>query len=152
MVPTALDASGSPAPPEATVLYDDRVVRLRTIAQDAKPQDGALWIGTRDLSAVNGFEVKPEGACRADVCIPISNEMLRGDAFNVSAFAKRIGQAVVADTDAGVWSFGEIPLLRGSFLEGRMAPDITVPDRAGRPVRLADLHGKRVLVVTWASW
>jgi hypothetical protein len=151
MVPTALDASGPPAPPEAIVLYDDRVVTLRTIAQDAKQPD-ALWIGTRDLSAVNGFEVKPEGVCRADVCIPISNEMLRGDAFNVSAFAKRIGQAVVADTDAGVWSFGEIPLLRGSFVEGRRAPDITVPDRAGRPVHLADLRGRKVLVVTWASW
>ena len=42
--------------------------------------------------------------------------------------------------------------LRGSFLEGRMAPDITVPDRAGRPVHLSRLRGKKVLVVTWASW
>ena len=78
--------------------------------------------------------------------------MLRGEYFNLTAFAKRIGQPVVADADARVWSFGEIQALRGSFLEGRVAPDFTVSDRAGHPVHLARLRGKKLLVVTWASW
>jgi hypothetical protein len=150
MAPGTLDAAA--ATPAATVLYDDKAVTLSAIGRDPKQVPDALWVKKRDLPAINEFEVKPQGACRADICIPIPKEMLRGEYFNLTAFAKKIGQPVVADTDERVWSFGEIRALRGSFLEGRMAPDITVPDRAGRPVHLSRLHGKKVLVVTWASW
>ena len=153
MASAAVDAgAGADVPPAATVLYDDKAIRLRAIGRDPKQVKDALWVKKRDLPAINEFEVKPQGACRADICIPIPKEMLRGEYFNLTAFAKKIGQAVVADADARVWSFGEIQALRGSFLESRMAPDITVPDRAGRPVHLSGLRGKKVLVVTWASW
>lgn len=148
--PSALDGFAATAP-AATVLYDDRSVTLREIGRDPKQVKDALWVKTRDLPAINEFELKPQGACRADLCIPIAKDMLRGDYFNLTAFAKRIGQPVVADVDAQVWSFGEIQSLRGTFLQGRMAPDFT-PDRGGRPVHLAALRGKKVLVVTWASW
>lgn len=138
--------------PAATVLFDDKVVPLARVGNDAKSSKDELWVRKRDLPAINGFEVKPQGACRADVCIPIPKVMLRGDFFNLTAFAKKIGQAVVADRDARAWSFGEIQALRGSFLESRQAPDITVPDRLGRPVTLSRFRGKKLLVVTWASW
>jgi hypothetical protein len=148
---TARQASAS-VPPAATVLYDDKAVTLRAIGRDPKQPKDALWVRKRDLPAINEFELKPQGACRADLCVPIAKEMLRGDYFDLTAFARKIGQSVVADVDAQVWSFGEIQSLRGSFLEGRMAPDFVVPDRAGSPVHLSRLRGKKVLVVTWASW
>ena len=151
MAPVAFDTHAAPAP-AATVLYDDKAVTLRTIGRDPKQVKDALWVRKRDLPDINEFEVKPQGACRADICIPIAKDMLRGDYFNLTAFAKKNGQTVVADTGTQVWSFGEIQALRGSFLEGRMAPDFTVPDRAGHPVHLAHLRGKKVLVTTWASW
>jgi hypothetical protein len=135
----------------ATILYDDSVVRLdraRTDAADA----AALWVRTTDLPRVNGFELKPEGACREDLCIPIPRTMTDGDAFDLGAFARRVDQVVVADPAARVWSFGEMPVLRGAFLESRKAPDFAVPDRQGRTVRLTDFQGRKVLVVTWASW
>ncbi len=78
--------------------------------------------------------------------------MTRGAYFDLTAFARKVGQAVVADTATRVWSYGEIPLVTGAFLEGRRAPDFTVPDRKGQPVHLASFRGKKVLVVTWASW
>jgi hypothetical protein len=78
--------------------------------------------------------------------------MTSGPYFNLTAFAKKVGQAVVADPGVRLWSFGEIPVVRGSFLESRMAPDVVVPDRAGRAVRLSSFRGKKVLMVTWASW
>jgi peroxiredoxin len=37
-------------------------------------------------------------------------------------------------------------------VNSRVAPDFAVPDRKGRMVHLSDFHGKKVLVVTWASW
>jgi peroxiredoxin len=35
---------------------------------------------------------------------------------------------------------------------GSRAPDFTLPDLAGRPVSLSDLHGRVVLVNLWATW
>ena len=111
-----------------------------------------MWVRKADLPRINEFELKPQGACRADVCIPVPRTMTRGAYFDLTAFARKIGQSVVVDREAHVWSFGEIPLLRGRFLESRTAPDFAVPDRSGRAVRLSDFRGKKVLLVTWASW
>ena len=132
----------------ATLLYDGRAIVLSRAAADGD----ALWIQKADLPAVNGFELKPQGACREEICIPIPRPMMRGNEFNLTAFAQRVGQRVVADPAQRVWSFGEIPVVRGAFLESRMAPDFSVPDRKGKPVRLSQFRGKKVLVVTWASW
>ena len=105
-----------------------------------------------DLPRINGFEIKPQGACRADICIPIPRGMMKGATFNLTAFAQRVGQKFIADPAARVWSFGEIPVVQGAYVESRIAPDVTVPDRKGRPVRLSQFRGKKVLLVTWASW
>jgi hypothetical protein len=132
-----------------TILYDSRAVALTRIDTDAS---GALWVRKSDLPRINGFEIKPQGACRADICIPIPRGMMRGDLFNLTAFAGRVGQKFIADASARVWSFGEIPVVQGAYLESRIAPDVEVPDRKGRPVRLSQFRGKKVLLVTWASW
>ena len=136
----------------ATLLYDDRVVELERIPPDAKDTTDALWIHSRDLTRINNFELKPDGACRGDLCIPIPADMRRGDAFNLTAFAKHTGQPVVSEPVARAWSFGAMRALDGGLAASRVAPDFTVPDRLGRPVHLAGFRGKKVLVVTWASW
>lgn len=144
-------ASAEP-PTAATVLFDDRSITLDKILPDPKNSRDALWVRKADLPRINGFELKPQGACRADVCIPIPKDMTRGEYFNITAFARKAGQTVVTDSASQVWSFGEIPVIRGSFLSSRIAPDFAVADRRGRVVRLSDFRGKKVLVVTWASW
>ena len=131
-----------------TLLYDSRAVALTRIETDA----AGLWVPKKDLPRINGFEIKPQGACRADICIPIPRAMMRGDLFNLTAFATRVGQKFIADPAARVWSFGEIPVVQGAYLDSRIAPDVTVPNRKGTPVRLSQFRGKKVLLVTWASW
>ena len=139
-----------------TVLYDDRVVELtRTLAD---PND--LWVVPRDLPRVNGFELKPEGACLDELCVPVlqdrDSEMFvrrSGQAwFNVTELAGKLEQAYVTNYDDGVWSFGEIPVTRGAFLNSAIAPDFSLPNREGTLVRLSDFRGKKVLILTWASW
>ena len=134
------------APATATVLYGDRVVSIGKIRPDARD----LWVRSADLPRINEFEVKPQGACRADMCIPLSRDLRSGEWFNLTGFARKLHQACVSDS--GVWSFGEIPLIRGDFYQTRVAPDFAVPDRQGRVVHLSDFRGRKVLVVTWASW
>jgi len=139
-------ASAAPPNTPATVLYGDKAVPLEVTRPD--PKD--LWVRASDLQTINGFELKPQGACREDICIPVAKNLRQGAFFNLTGFAQKVHQPVV--TDSGVWSFGEIPLLRGAFVNSRIAPDFAVPDRKGRVVHLSDFRGKKVLIVTWASW
>src|SRR5581483_276266 len=141
----ALTCAAATAAP-ATVLYGDHAVALDQTRPDAKD----LWIRAADLPRVNEFEVKPQGACRADMCIPISKDLRSGEWFNLTGFARKLHQAYV--NDAGAWSFGEIPVVRGDYYKTRIAPDFAVPNRAGKVVHLSDFRGRKVLVVTWASW
>jgi len=131
---------------QATVLYGDRATRLDRV----RTQAADLWVRAADLPRINEVEVKPQGACRADMCIPIPRTLKNGEWFNLTGFASRLRQTFLHE--AGVWSFGEIPVVRGDFYRTRNAPDFAVPDRAGKVVHLSDFRGRKVLVVTWASW
>lgn len=130
----------------ATILYQDRAITVARV----RAEGNELWVRGADLPAMNGFTLKPQGACREDICIPVPKSMRQGEWFQLTGFARKTSQAVVHE--AGVWSFGEIPNLRGSFLSSRIAPDFAVPDRKARVVHLSDFRGKKGLVVTWASW
>ena len=139
-----------------TVLYDDRVTEVEKTLAD--PND--LWVVPEDLPRVNDFELKPEGACLDELCVPVrqdrDSEMFirRGGQawFNVTELARRIGQPFAVDHDHRVWSLGQVPAARTQFLDGAMAPDFELPNRQGEMVRLSDLRGRKVLLVTWASW
>lgn len=129
-----------------TVLYEGRETSLGQI----RVVDGDLWVEARELPKLNGFEVKPQGACRGDVCIPLPKTLKNKSMLNLSGFARKVKQASVREGD--LWSFGEIPTLRSGFLESRIAPGFAIRDRKGKDVRLEDFRGRKVLLVTWASW
>ena len=139
-------AAGVPSTTSATVLYGDRTVAL----DKTRMERDDLWVRATDLPRINEFELKPQGACRVDICIPIPKTLKQGEWFNLTGFSRKIGQAYVGDSS--VWSFGEVPGVRRGFLNSRIAPDFAVPDRKGRVIHLSDFKGKKVLVVTWASW
>lgn len=136
---------------ERTVLYQGR----RITVTDARSGDG-LVIPAKSLTAINGFTIKPEGACLDDLCIPLNDRILlsddTGNWIDLEAFADHVGQPCVADRAAGVWSFGEIPARRQQTLLNARAPEFEVTDRNGKVLRLADLKGKKALIVTWSSW
>lgn len=139
-------ALAAPATGSATVLFGEKAVALDRVRSDGQN----LWVASKDLPRINEFEVKPQGACRADICIPLSKTLKNGEWFSLTGFASKIGETVVADQN--VYSFGEIPVLRGGFYNSRIAPDFAVPDRKGKIVHLSDFRGKKTLVLTWASW
>ena len=138
-------------PGSTTVLYQGRAVRLA----ETGASDGLL-IRRDDLPRVNGFELKSEGACRDELCIPIGEDLLieqdGREWFDLAAFADLVGQPYVADRPAGALSFGEIPARRDSMMVDAMAPEFEVTDRQGRRIGTADLKGKKALIVTWSSW
>ena len=135
----------------ATVLYQGRRITLEEVGGGDR-----LLIRPEDLVRVNGFEVKPQGACFGDLCVPLDDalfverEGLRW--LDLTAFADLLEQPWVADAEENVWSFAEIPAKRESMMVDGEAPELEVTDRQGNVVRLADLRGKKTLVVTWSSW
>ena len=141
---------------KTTVLYLDRVVELDSTLPDVSD----LWVSPEDLTRINDFVLKPEGACLDEICIPInqgtdSDIVVQRDGatwFSVTAFAERVSQQVVVDRDTDTWSFGAIPVTRSSFVQLAQAPDFTLPDREGNPVRLSDFAGRKVMILSWASW
>ena len=94
------------------------------------------------------------------MCIPISQDadsdlFVRRDGkgwINVTELAREIEQPFVRDSEASAWSFGAVPLVRRPFLDSAIAPDFALTDRTGKTVRLSDFRGKKVLIMTWASW
>lgn len=144
---TPLHAEG-----QTTVLYQGNTIHL----DEALAGVEGLLIKPEDLPRVNGFELKPEGACYQDMCIPLSDRFfVEQDGrqwFDLTAFADLIEQPYVADVDERVWSFAEIPAKRESMMLDAMAPDFEVTDRQGNVLHLSDFRGKKTLVVTWSSW
>lgn len=141
---------------EVTVLYDDRTVTIDKTLADPDH----LWVTPADLTRINGFVLKPEGACLKEICVPVnpnkdSDLLVTRDGqkwFNISQLAKSLNQAVVMDRQQKVWSFGVIGSLRAKDLKSATAPDFALPDRQGKLVRLSDFRGKKVFLLSWASW
>jgi hypothetical protein len=136
-----------------TVVYDD--VATEVTAGDA----AQLWISTVELTRATRFELKPQGVCRDQLCFPVpkarASEFVRKDSgttfFNLLAFAQLVNQPVAHDEALATWYFG----LRSDQREGLsslQAPDFTLPDMAGKLHSLSNFRGKKVLLVTWASW
>jgi hypothetical protein len=156
MLATSLLLAGSQAFAGAVVLYEDQVVDLQNTMAD--PTD--LWIPPDQLTRVNGFELKPEGACIDDICVPVRQDVdseifvsRQGQQwFNVAELADRLQQPYAVDHDSGVWSFGAIPVRRSSFVEQAVAPDFSLPGVDGKTYQLSDFKGKKVMLLTWASW
>lgn len=152
----AFMATATPSSFAHTVLFQGKTVEI----EETMGNDGDdLWVIESDLFRVTGFEVKPEGACLGDICIPLpeSNTELvstRGNSkwINASVLAKKVQQAVAHDADNGVWSFGQVPAAVQSTLGSAIAPDFALKDRDGKTVHLSDFRGKKVLLMTWASW
>ncbi len=136
-----------------TILYAGKTTGLT----ETLPGDG-LWITPQDLTRINGFELKPEGACFQELCIPLkeNSELLKRvddqQWFNLQAFADWLGQPYMVDADTRAWSFGEIPAKRQGMMADAMAPEFEVLDRQGNVVRMSDFKGKKALIMTWSSW
>ena len=101
-----------------------------------------------------GWELKPEGLCRGDVCVPVADPAaLTADGrLDVAAVAAALGRPVVVDAGAGIAAMGLATDERRRALDGLEAPDFSLPDLEGAAHRLGDFQGKKKLLVTFASW
>ena len=61
-----------------------------------------LRVSTAAFHAGTGWEPKPEGLCRGEVCVPAPGAVDADGTIDVEAAAGRLGMPVVHDPDHGV--------------------------------------------------
>src|SRR5215471_6383881 len=110
-----------------------------------------LAIVPDELLAATGWEIKPEGACKGDVCVPLAGVDVADDGtIDAREFAARMGMPLVGDEQHGIWALG--PRAGGSCLDSAALPSIVLDDFDGRSFDVASLRGRKVFLVAWASW
>src|SRR5205807_4510720 len=77
-----------------TIIYENRASQ----PAGAAAEGDNLWLASSDLAKAAGWELKPEGACKGEICVPIppnrEAEFVRdgGRKINLPAPARHLGQ------------------------------------------------------------
>ncbi len=102
-----------------------------------------------EFEAGTGWALKPEGACRGEVCVPLREAP--GEVVDVRAVADALGMPIVEDAERGVAAIGPATL-NGRALASADAPDVELEDLEGNAFRLSQLRGQKILVYAWAPY
>jgi hypothetical protein len=143
-----------------TIIYDGIATEVSAPSVSVPPNSADLWVTLSDLKRATRFEVKPKGVCRDELCFPISKarrsaffiKQWQVTWFNLSEFARLVRQPAAYDEKHSVWYFGPRTEVQNGYLASLEAPAFTLPDINGKMHSLTDFRGKKVLLVTWASW
>jgi hypothetical protein len=122
----------------------------------AEASTQALWCSAKDALGATGWEAKPEGLCKGEICVPLpagrEREFVDVGRINLASLWHHLGQPAVRSERGHVWVLSESARERKAALASLEAPDFALPDPTGRMHRLSDYRGKKVFLVTWASW
>jgi hypothetical protein len=106
----------------------------------------SLDITPAQFAAGTGWEIKPEGACKAEICVPLDRS-----GFDLGRSAERLRMALVHDEETGLWALGPESLGDRALLSAQ-APELVLDDLHGHSFRLSSLRGQKVLLVAWAPY
>ncbi len=106
------------------------------------------------LAARTGWSIKPEGACKDEVCVPLPEGALsETGTVDPHVLAERLGMPIVADEAHGLWALGPETAVSGWALTTASLPEVVLPDvRTGEPFSISSLRGQKVMILAWASW
>jgi hypothetical protein len=110
-----------------------------------------LRVPLAEFEPASGWSLKPQGACRGDICVPLPADAVEDGMVDVRAVAERLGMPLVHDADAGLWALGP-ETLSGHALASADAPELILPTIEGDEFRLSSLHGQKVVLVSWAPY
>ncbi len=133
-----------------TLITDDGVQDV-----DARGAGDAIRLAPSAVERALGWTVKAEGLCRDDTCVPIRDRaaLIRdGGDVDLRELARLLERPLATDAAERVAVLGASAATRSATLRSLVAPDFALPDLAGRTHRLSDHHGKKRLLIAWASW
>jgi hypothetical protein len=131
-----------------TVINDE----VRTVEGDVA--GGRVLLDDDALRTAIGWELKPEGLCRDDVCVPVKDPaaIRAGDRVDLVAAGRALGRPTVLDAGLGVVAVALPTEQRKQALDGLVAPPFALPDLDGKAHELAEWHGRKKLLHAFSTW
>jgi hypothetical protein len=132
-----------------TILEDGKAVEAQVDVAG-----GRVLLTPEALHGSLGWQLKPEGLCRGEVCVPVRDrsKLLVDGSIDLSGFAEALGRPLALDAAEGAAAIGTASAERAAQLVSLEAPDFTLPDLEGKLHSLSDHRGKKVLLIAYASW
>lgn len=133
---------------QATIISED----VRTV--EGSRSGHRLLVAPDQLRAAIGWELKAQGLCRDDVCVPVrdQNALFEGDALDLAAVAAALARPAVIDAEAGIAALALDAEGRHQALDQLNAPPFTLADLEGGTHGLEEWRGRKKLLVAFASW
>ena len=121
---------------------------------DATIAGDAIRLAPETVKSALGWQLKSEGLCRDDTCIPVRDwsTLIRDDGLDLAELARLLDRPLAVDVAERVAVLGASAEGRAGALRSLVAPDVALPDLAGRTPRLSDHREKKRLLIAWASW
>lgn len=110
-----------------------------------------LTITAAEFEAGTGWQLRPEGACLGDLCVPLPGVERQDEHIDVAVLADRMGMPLVRDSEHGIAALGPWSG-SGRALASAEAPELVLPDLDGNEFRLSSLRGQKVLLLSWAPY
>jgi hypothetical protein len=114
----------------------------------------ALLMPEDAVGPATGWELKPQGLCQGDVCVPVRDRSLLGPAglIDVEALGGALRRPIAIEAEQGLAVIGTAAGEAAETMRSLRAPDFTLPDLHGNDVSLRDFAGRKRLLVAFASW
>jgi hypothetical protein len=117
----------------------------------------SLVIPRNEFEQQTGWVLKPEGACKGDRCVPLfsgdpslTSVDPSGETVDIRMLSDALGMPIVHDETHGLYAVG--PESGGPLLASAECPEIQLPDLDGNEFSISSLRGRKVVIVSWASW
>ena len=112
------------------------------------------FVDAVEIKDVLGWEIKPEGLCKDDACIPVNHEqnIKHNERYNLRTVAHLTGHPTLSSQELKAITIGQPAGLRSSALREKIAPDFVLPDIEGVERAFSDWAGKKRLLVAFSSW
>ena len=131
-----------------------------TVVSEAGPTetdahvDGAqVWVAPDVVADALGWEVKPEGLCRGDVCVPAAaSQQDSSGRVDLVAVAHALHRPTLVDAGAASIVVGASAVDRRDALRDKQLPEFSLPDLDGSVHHSDEWRGSKVLLVAFASW
>lgn len=132
-----------------TLIDGDRAVPLR-----ASIDGDTVRVAPDVLRDGTGWELKPEGLCQGDSCVPVRDRASLADARGVdlAVFARALDRPLAIDVAERAAALGMSAASLCARLATLEAPDFSLPDLHGRLHTLSEHRGKKALLIAYASW